>query len=99
VSKKQREGENILRDFYILDENSIVYNIDQDFVRKSYDIVMTDGFSKLRGADLIFACIAYLEKASLVTLDNHFQNVSHRINVIDLNESRHSPKYRRMFGI
>lgn len=99
VSRKQRDGEKILRDFYIIDEYSIIYNIDQGLIRKSNDIVTMDGFDNLRGADLIFACIAYLEKAYLVTLDNHFQDVSRHINIINLNDSRKEPRYRDLFGI
>ena len=57
-----------------------------------------DGFSKLRGADLIFACIAYLEGACLVTLDGHFNEVSQHLSVLNLNESRDVPKYRKAFG-
>ena len=56
-----------------------------------------DGFRELRGADLIFACIAYLESAFLVTLDNGYQAVSDSIRVINLNESRESPQYRLLF--
>ena len=97
VSRKHRDGEKILREFYIINENSIIYDINQDLVRKSNDIVTIDGFNKLRGADLIFACIAYLEKAYLVTLDNHYQNVSQHITVINLNDSRHTARYRDLF--
>jgi predicted nucleic acid-binding protein len=80
-----------------MDEHSIIYDINQDLIRKSYEIVTMDGFSMLRGADLLFACIAYLEKAYLVTLDNDFRQVSHYISVINLNESREAPKYRDLF--
>ena len=99
VSRMHREGKKILREFYIVDDCAVVYPIDQELIRRSCDLVTMNGFSKLRGADLIFACIAYLESACLVTLDGHFNGVSQHVNVLDLNESRGAPKYRRAFGI
>jgi len=99
VSRMHREGKKILREFYIVDDRSVVYPVDRELIRRCSDLVTMDGFSKLRGADLIFACIAYLEGASLVTLDGHFNEVSQHLNVINLNESRDDPKYRRAFGI
>jgi hypothetical protein len=59
----------MLREFYLLDEHSIVYPIDQSLIERSNALVAQPGFDKLRGADLIFACIAFLEQACLVTLD------------------------------
>lgn len=97
ISRKHREGHRMLREFYILGENSMVYNIDLEFVRKTADIVTLEGFNLLRGADLIFACIAHLEDAFLVTLDNHFDHVAKYIQVIDLNKSRSSANYRDFF--
>ena len=97
VSRKHREGKRILREFYIMDEHSHIYAIDEAFIKRSHRLVSMDGFSELKGADLIVACIAYLEKAYLVTLDKHFRKVSHHINVIDLNESRESARYRNLF--
>jgi len=99
VSRMHREGKKILRGFYILDENSVIYQIDQTLIRRCSDVVTMDGFSKLKGADLIFACIAYIESAYLVTLDNRFSEVSHHIKVINLNESRATAKYRDLFRI
>ncbi len=99
VSRMHREGKKILREFYIVDDCAVIYPVDQELIRRCSDLVTMDGFSKLRGADLIFACIAYLENACLVTLDGHFNGVSQHISVLDLNESRDAPKYRRAFGL
>ncbi len=87
----------MLREFYLLDDNSIVYPVDQKLISSAHQLIAQPGFDQLRGADLIFACIAYLEKASLVTLDGHFGCVADQIDVIDLNMSRDAPKYRRLF--
>jgi predicted nucleic acid-binding protein len=99
VSRMHREGRKILREFYIVDDRSVIYPIDQELIRRSSDVVTIDGFSKLRGADLIFACIAYIEGASLVTLDDHFNGVAQCISVLNLNESRDAPKYRKALSI
>ena len=97
VSRKHRDGEKILREFYLLDEHSIMYAIDEALIRNANKLVALPGFDRLRGADLIFACIAYLEKAYLVTLDGHFECVASQIEVLNLNDSRDTPRYRRLF--
>ncbi len=99
VSRKHREDKRILREFYILNDHSEMYSIDHDFIKRSVDVVVMDGFSNLHGADLIFACITFLENGCLVTLDNHFKCVSHHIDVLDLTNSRNSPEYRNRFGV
>ena len=96
VSRMHRDGKKILREYYILNEHSYVYPIDQDLVFKCNELVVLDGFSSLRGADLVFASIAYLEDAYLVTKDNDFAVVSHHIRVINLNNSIDSPNYREI---
>ena len=93
VSRMHREKKKILREYYVLDKNSRIYPIDQELISKCTEIVIEDGFSSLRGADLIFACIAYLEDAFLVTKDKGFSAVSSQIRVIDLNMSMHSANY------
>jgi hypothetical protein len=97
ISRAHREGRKMLRDFYVVSENSVVYPIDQDLIYRCADLFDKPGFSNLRGGDLIFACIAHLEDAYLVTLDRGFGAVSSQIRVIDLNDSRDSPRYRRLF--
>lgn len=95
VSRKHRDGESILRDFYIFNDSSITYPVDQDLLNKCHkeELFTKDGFNKLRGADLVFACIAYIEGAYLITLDNHFGCIVDAVKVINLNESRSSAQY------
>ena len=98
VSRMRRSGKRILREFYIMDENSILYDVDQGLISKSHNLLAKKGFNQLRGADLVFACIAYIEGAYLVTLDKQFgKTISEDIKIIDLNDSLDSPKYRRRF--
>jgi hypothetical protein len=100
VSRMHRDGKAILREFYLMDENSLLYNVDESLISKSYELFTKPGFDQLHGADLVFACIAWLEEAYLVTLDRAFgKHLSGQLKVIDLRESLETPKYRRLFGI
>jgi hypothetical protein len=97
ISRSHREGRKMLRDFHIVSANSTVYPVDQALIHRCADLFDKPGFSSLRGGDLIFACIAHIEDAYLVTLDRGFSAVASQIRVIDLNESRDMPKYRDLF--
>ena len=90
ISRLHREGQKMLRDFYILNDNSMVYPIDLELIQRCGKLLDAPGFSSLRGADLIFACIAKLEDAYLVTLDKGFAVAASEIRVLDLNSSRDS---------
>jgi len=99
VSKKHRKGEPILREFYLMGENAILYALDQELISKCVDLFTLDGFYTLQGADLVFACIAYIEDAYLVTMDKKLaMHASKQIKVIDLNESIKTPNYRSLFA-
>ena len=97
VSKMHRKGKQILREFYLMNEQALIYPIDVALIHKSAPLVELDGFNRLHGADLVYACIAHIEGAFLVTMDNHFQAVADQVQVINLNESRSTPKYRELF--
>jgi predicted nucleic acid-binding protein len=98
ISRRLREGGQMLREFYILGETEIVYPIDLSLARKANELVRQSGFDMLRGADLIFACIAKLEDAWLVTLDKGFKHVADKIKVLDLNDSREHARYLKVLG-
>jgi len=97
VSKLHRKGKPILREFFIVNEHSMVYPIDRKLITQSAALVDRLGFSALHGADLVYACIAYIEDAYLVTLDRHFDSVASEVKVINLNGSREHPHYRELF--
>lgn len=98
VSKKHRKGESILREFYLMGENAILYDVGRELISKCVDLFTLDGFDTLQGADLVFACIAHIEDAYLVTMDRKLaMHASKQIKVIDLNESIDSASYRRLF--
>jgi len=98
VSKLHRKGKPILREFYLLDEHSSIYDVDQKLVSNSHELFTLNGFSKLQGADLVFACVAHIEDAYLVTMDRKLAlHASEHIKVIDLNKSKDNPNYRELF--
>jgi predicted nucleic acid-binding protein len=98
VSRKLRDGHRILREFYLLHENSRIYDVDEELVRRSSELFALPGFSDLRGADLVFACVAHVEDATLVTTDAAFKkHVGYCVDVLDLAESLTEPSYRDRF--
>ena len=98
VSRKIREGRSILREFYLLDDNATLYDLNAALIRKSNELFARPGFDQLRGADLVFASIAHVEGATLVTLDDAFQkHVGTVVDVLDLRSSRDEPAYRQRF--
>lgn len=87
-----------MREFYLMGENAILYDVDRELISKCVDLFTLDGFDTLQGADLVFACIAHIEDAYLITMDRKLaMHASKQIKVIDLNESIDSANYRRMF--
>ena len=98
VSRRLREGYSMLREFYLINENARIYNVDDVLVRRSYELFAQPGFDHLRGADLVFACIAHVERATLVTLDEGFRkHVGQVIDVLDLTGSLSHAQYRDRF--
>ncbi|MFA0900802.1 hypothetical protein NHG92_18610 [Vibrio cholerae] len=98
VSKLARKGKPVLREFYLLDDRALMYDVDQELIRKANQLFTLDGFDKLYGADLVFAYIAKIEDAYLVTMDRKLaMHASKHVKVIDLNESKSSPVYRALF--
>jgi predicted nucleic acid-binding protein len=95
ASSKNRDNQRFLREFYMLGDHEEIYPIDENLISKAYPLFAKKGFDRLRGADLIFACIAKIENACLVTLDKAFKEyLSEEIKVIDLNDSRQTAMYR-----
>lgn len=56
--------------------------IDKDLINKSKNIFVL--FPDLKGADLTYACVAYLHGFTLVTTDDHFKKYDKLISLIHL---------------
>jgi predicted nucleic acid-binding protein len=81
LSRLERDGKRVLRDLYLLDDKNYMLDIDLAFIRKTSEQNLHIKFSSLRGADLIFACAAVIEGATLVTRDKAFLELD-GLNVI-----------------
>ena len=75
LSRMKREGEQVMRDIYLLDDKNYMLPIDQAFISKADELGLHFRFSALKGADLVYACAAVIEGATLVTRDGHFRNL------------------------
>ena len=80
-SRLRKEGEGAYRELYI--PNWEVYDISLALIRKAAELDLMNLFEKLRGADLIYACIAKIEQIPLVTCDRHFGQYAGEIQVIN----------------
>jgi predicted nucleic acid-binding protein len=72
LSRIERGGGRVLREMYLLDEKNYVLDIGEAFIQRAVAENLHNRFSTLRGADLVFACAAVIERASLVTCDAAF---------------------------
>jgi predicted nucleic acid-binding protein len=80
-SRLKREGKKAYRELYI--PNLEIYEISLKLIRKVSELDLPNWFEKLRGADLIYACIANIENIPLVTCDRHFDHYRQEIKVIN----------------
>lgn len=67
--------------------NSKRFRLTNKFWGKIWDMQLYDKFSALKGADLMFACIAKAENLPLVTCDHHFEKYADEIMVINPTKS------------
>lgn len=80
--RERRPGRPVFRNAPLFYENTELYHITDEFLVKVNDLELYDKFSQLRGADLLYACIAYVEGIPLVTHDGHFDTYSKEISLI-----------------
>lgn len=80
-SRKEKNGSKAYRDMYLLDEKNVVYDINQELIVRISSNKLHEKFL-LRGMDLIYASIAFLEDASLVTLDKDFKKISDHVDLV-----------------
>lgn len=63
-------------------ENTELYHVTKKFLAKVYNLGLYDKFSTLRGADLLYACIARVENIPLVTHDSDFDPYRKELTLI-----------------
>ena len=75
-------GNSVFRSAPLFYENTEVYQVTKRFLKQVYDLSLYDVFSQLRGADLLYACIARVERIPLVTHDGGFDRYNKEITLI-----------------
>ena len=64
-------------------ENCKLYHVTPEFLKRVWELDLYDRFSVLRGADLLYACIARVEGIPLVTHDADFNRCASEIEIIN----------------
>lgn len=77
-----RPGQPVFRHAPLHYENTELYQVTKKFLVKVYDLNLYGKFSTLRGADLLYACIARVENIPLVTHDSDFDPYSKELTLI-----------------
>lgn len=78
-SRIRREGRRAIRELYI--PNAETYEITHATLRRASELELPDKLSALRGADLVYACVAAIEGLPLVTNDRGFKIVEGTIKI------------------
>ena len=80
--RKLHPDRSVFRQAPLFYENSEIYQVTKRFLKKVYKLNLYDVFSHLRGADLLYACIARVENIPLVTHDSDFDPYSKELTLI-----------------
>jgi len=89
---RARERSPVYRELRLHDGNARLYPINRRFLARVNELELYDRFSMLKGADLLFACIARVESLPLATRDTGFDQYSRDIEII--NPEREWPNWR-----
>lgn len=71
------------REIYM--ENVKKYDVGYDLIKQCWNCDLFNKFPKLRGADLVYACISKIKNIPLATNDNDFKSAESEISVIWIN--------------
>ena len=76
-------GKKVFRYAPLFVDKCELYDISQEFLWKIDDLSLYDLFGHLRGADLVYACIAKVERIPLVTHDKQFWQYEKELDLIN----------------
>jgi predicted nucleic acid-binding protein len=79
-SRIRRERRKAIRELYM--PNAETYEITAATLRRAAELQLPDKLSTLRGADLVYACIAAIENLPLVTNDQGFRAVEPHVRIV-----------------
>lgn len=74
VNRLKSEGAQVTRFIYMIPGRTHVLPIDDSFIQRCTERKLIERFKSLRGADLVYACAAALERATLVTFDQKLKS-------------------------
>ena len=80
--RERRLGKPVFRNAPLFYTNTELYRVTKKFLIKVSELDLYDKFSLLRGADLLYACIARVEGIPLVTHDTGFDRYSSEITLV-----------------
>jgi predicted nucleic acid-binding protein len=63
-------------------DNCEIYEVTPTFLQKVWDLDLYRKFDSLKGADLLYACIAHVEHIPLVTQDRDFDRHTNLIEIV-----------------
>jgi predicted nucleic acid-binding protein len=74
ANRLESEGTQVTRFIYMIPGRTRVLPIDDSFIQRCTQRKLIERFKSLRGADLVYACAAALERATLVTFDQKLKS-------------------------
>jgi predicted nucleic acid-binding protein len=80
--RNRRPGHPPFRQAPLYYENCEIYHVTPEFLKRVWELELYDRFSNLKGADLLYACIARVEGIPLVTHDADFNRYASEIEII-----------------
>lgn len=80
--RERRDGSPVYNRIPLFIENTELYEVTPVFLRKVNDLDLYRKFDTLKGADLLYACIAHVEGIPLVTQDTDFDRHGDLIEII-----------------
>lgn len=80
--RERRSGKPVYRNAPLFYTNTELYHVTKKFLIKVSELELYDKFSHLKGADLLYACIARVEGIPLVTHDGGFDRYKGEIELI-----------------
>ena len=80
--KERRPGKPVYREAPLFVTNTEIYEVTQPFLICVNELDLYNRFNHLKGADLLYACIAKVENIPLVTHDSNFDKYAKDIEII-----------------
>lgn len=88
-AKKRGKSSSPYRHAPLFETNTELYHVTESFLAKVWDLELYNKFGHLKGADLLYACIAKVENIPLVTHDADFDKCQGEITLIKPRELYH----------